>query len=475
MIGANDPFLLFCLAAVALLGAMVLGWFAVALPRHALAFCYLIVILATTKLRVRDASLSLAGQFDFQVLLEAALYAVVCVVVVSVYLARRRALRPLAPPELLLFGYALLALCSAFWSVIPAFTFIRAAQLLILFGLAALSVRVLGPDAGMRAASRTLVLFVLVCATAAASGLPWASAFIKTDYTGFTRFAWFAVHPISAATQAGLAAVSVCVTASTAPFGWRDRRYGIPAWLCFGALATILVLTYSRGPLLATLAAGAVLLFKRLRLRGAITLAAVATLIIVAVLVTREFGSSQTGDEDDAVSHAFRRGQDARQLTGLSGRVDLWKAAIPVFTERPVFGNGYHGARPILLRYASWAGYAHNAYFQTLLDLGIVGALLICPVLVWAALIGFRRFRGGREGGVHAFVLATSVFLGVNAVSSESFAGTPTYDILLLFLCTTLASSGDDVVARRATVSPLRRGPSPGRAIASSHDRAMGA
>ena len=70
MIGGNDPFLWFCVAAVGLCGAMLLGWFAVVRPREALAFCYLIVILATTKLRVRDASASLASEFDFQVFLE---------------------------------------------------------------------------------------------------------------------------------------------------------------------------------------------------------------------------------------------------------------------------------------------------------------------------------------------------------------------------------------------------------------------
>ena len=67
MMGANDPFLWFCAAAVGLCGTMLLGWFALVLPRYALAFCYVIVIIATTKLRVRDASASLAGEFDFQI------------------------------------------------------------------------------------------------------------------------------------------------------------------------------------------------------------------------------------------------------------------------------------------------------------------------------------------------------------------------------------------------------------------------
>ncbi len=227
---------------------------------------------------------------------------------------------------------------------------------------------------------------------------------------------------------------------------------------------------------MAALAAGAVVLLKRLRFGTAVTLAAIATLLIVAVLATREFGWGQTEGGDDALTHAFLRGQDAKQLTGLSGRVELWEAAMPAFSERPVFGNGYHGSRPILLRYASWAGYAHNAYLQTLLDFGIVGAALLWPVLVWVALVGLRHFTNTRQAEQHAFVLATSAFLGVNAVSSESFAGTPSYDILLLFLSTTIASyAGTGIVATRDAAGPLRGGPVQRRAIAYPHDRAVGA
>ena len=393
----------------------------------------------------------------------------------SAYLVRWRDLKPLTPPELILLAYTLLALCSASWSIVPAFTFIKAVQLLILFSLASLSVRVLGPDTSIAAASRSLVLFVLVCATAAATGVPWAGAFMKADYTGFTRFTWFAVHPISAATQAGLATVAVCVTAFTSPRGWRDRRYVLPAWLCCGALVVVLGFTYSRGPLLAALGAAGILLLKKLRFRSAVLLGTAATLVIVGALAARGAGAGLPGAGDDAITHAFLRGQDAQQVTGLSGRVELWEAAIPVFAEHPIFGNGYHGSRPLLLRYASWAGYAHNAYLQTLLDLGVVGALLLWPVLIWVALLGLRRFHGGRGTGPRAFVLAVSAFLTVNAVSSESFAGTPGYDVLLLFLCTTLASSVDEVVTRRATAGALRRDPPQRRTILSPHDRAIGA
>ena len=282
------------------------------------------------------------------------------VIVGTACVARWRALKPLAPPELLLLAYGLIALFSVFWSIVPTFTFIRAVQLLTLFGLAVVSVRVIGPDAAIRAASGSLVIFVLMSATAAASGMPWASESMKTDYTGFTRFTWFAVHPISAATQAGLAAVSVCArvhrSARLARSSIRDSSMAVSGrarcryWAC-----------YSRGPTVGGARRWGGSASEEVALRHCNHYSPpVATLFIVAVLATREFGGGQTEGGDNAITHAFFRGQDAKQLTGLSGRVELWEAAMPAFPERPVFGMGIMAARPILLRYASWAGYAHN-------------------------------------------------------------------------------------------------------------------
>jgi O-antigen ligase len=431
----GDPVLWFWAAATTLCAILLVAQLALSSPRWAISWSYVVVLLAGTKLRLRDPSASLSGDLDFQIVLELALYGVLAVVVAVLFLACWRTLRPLAAPELLLFGYVILALSSLSWSVVPTFTGIRTLQLLILFGLAVLSVRVLGAERTTRVASIAVVLYVLVCSAAVVAGLPGAGAYTRTDFFGVTRFSWFAVHPITVGTYAGVAMLSVLATGLWSPRGWRDRFFGIPSWLSFAPLFVILALTYSRGPLLASLGATGVLLLKRARFGNAILLSAGGTLVAVVML-------AQWAESDNPIVHALLRGQSVEQVISLTGRTELWERAMPLFLDSPVFGQGYHGSRPVLLTLARWAGYAHNALLQTVLDLGIIGVLLLWPTLLWlAAKSLLQPFDSNPRTGVHqAFVLATMVFVLLNGVTSESFAGPPGYEVLLVFVCTSLAS-----------------------------------
>jgi O-antigen ligase len=456
----DDPFVLVFAVGVALYGTLLLATFAYSSPRAALALCYGLVLIAGTKFRVRDSSASLSGVVDFQILIELSLYAAVGVIVFVVYLARWRLLRPLAGAEILLFGYVLLALFSVRWSVVPSFTGVKAIQLLVMYGLALLSVRILGSEATVRTASVSVVLYVLLCTAAVVIGVPTArNEELLTDFFDFSRLSWFAVHPIAAGTYAGLATVSVLTVALSSPSGWRERRLGIPAWLYIGPLFLILVKTFSRGPLLAALAAASVLILRKLRLGNAIGLAATATIVIVTTLAASTAGPGALSNSDNPILRVLFRGQTTEQLAGLSGRVALWETAVPVFLASPVFGHGYHGSRPILIRYATWAAYAHNAFLQTLLDLGIVGALLLWPVIGWVVLTSLLRWRhkSGAIAGPQGFVLGTAVFLFINSISSESFAATPGCDILLVFVCTSLVSHVRLEAVKDLTVSQRQR------------------
>jgi O-antigen ligase len=455
----DDPFVLVFAAGVALYGTLLLAKFALSYPRPALALCYALVLIAGTKFRVRDSSASLIGVVDFQILIELSLYAAVGVIVFILYLARWRLLKPLAGAEILLFGYVLLALFSVRWSVVPSFTGVKATQLLLMYGLATLSVRILGSEAAVRTASVSLVFYVLLCTAAVAIGVPGARAAWTADFWDFSRFSWFTVHPIAAGTYAGLATVSVLAVALSSPFGWRDRRLGMPAWLYIGPLLLILVKTFSRGPLLAALAAASVLILRKLRLGNAVGLAAAASIVIVTTLGASISGPRAISDSDNPIVRVFFRGQTTEQLAGLSGRIALWETAVPLFLDSPVFGHGYHGSRPILIRYASWAGYAHNAFLQTLLDLGIAGVLLLWPVIGWVVLTSLlrRRQKSGAIAGPQAFVLGTAVFLLISSITSESFAAAPGCDVLLVFVCTSLVSHAHSEAVKDLTVSRGKR------------------
>src|SRR5438105_8447117 len=116
----------------ALIGAVTLVALAVVTyqhPRTMLSGCFSIVLIAGTKFRMREASDSLAGSMDAQMLFELALFAAVAVVVLAAWIAAGDR-RPLTIVEVLIGGYAAIALLSTFWSAAPVLTLVRAGQLL---------------------------------------------------------------------------------------------------------------------------------------------------------------------------------------------------------------------------------------------------------------------------------------------------------------------------------------------------------
>lgn len=126
------------------------GWAALsyAHPRMALSTSFLVVLVAGTKFRMRDADASLEGALDLQVLFEIALFALVGVGAAAAWSAEETH-RRLTRAEGAILAYAAVALASTVWSVAPALTAVRAMQLLVLSALAILAVRVLTPAAAL--------------------------------------------------------------------------------------------------------------------------------------------------------------------------------------------------------------------------------------------------------------------------------------------------------------------------------------
>jgi O-antigen ligase len=100
--------------------------------------------------------------------------------------------------------------------------------------------------------------------------------------------------------------------------------------------------------------------------------------------------------------------------------------------ERPLFGHGYQGSRAFLLDTAPWAAYAHNAFAQTLLDVGTLGGLLLCIPVGWTTILTFRHALRADGDGTAAAALGAMVFLLLNSITAESFAAAPAFETLLL-------------------------------------------
>ena len=419
---------------MAALGAVILAaWaaFAFGRPRLALSISVPMLLLAGTKFRTRLADDTLEGVLDAQIVLELLLFVLIGVAVLAVALATRTA-RRISTAEVLIGIYAAIALLSTLWSAAPALTLVRATQLAIVAGLAILSVRVLKPEGALWTMTRAIVWYVLICALIAVTA-PWTT--LPSPEEDVFRFSWFAIHPIDAATVTGAAAIGLLGVIAC------KRTQGVPSPAGFGmysaflALVILLVLTSSRGPMAALVAAIGVLWLIRIRpaFRAAVVLTAAAGLAAFLIYVS-EFRSWVEGiaGHDTIATRLLLRNQTVDDVFELNGRLGLWQELLPIVTDHVALGTGYQASRAALLELAAWAAYAHNALLQTVLDLGVAGLLSMLGLI----LLGFRAgLRRSNAPWVRATVPALMLFLAVNALSSESFAAAPDIDLLLVFLC----------------------------------------
>ncbi len=418
-------------------GAGLAGIFLLLLPgRTALMVSFFLIMLAITKFRERDPWAVLAGNIDANNIYELVLYGII--LMIALWNIRFVAIRrlKLGSMGLLLLGYISLSLVSALWSPNSLVTLGRATELAILFVLSFVAVRLLKPQLVLRTLTVSVVVYVLVFALAAVV-FPWADG-TEDRHTGYPRFSWFDVHPIEASTFAATAVVLIIGQALFAE-GSPRRMLGLPVWVYGIPLFLVLIATGSRASLIACLVAAAVLgIQKSLNPRP---LPYLASMLLAAVLVVGSgfYLSDEVRqiltDVRSAPIALLTRGEPEDTLT-LSGRTELWRLVLDRVLERPVLGHGYVASRSTFLELLPWAGTAHNALGETLLNLGIVGTFLIWFPLGTTFLSSLvQTYRTTPAlGWHHACIFGLSVFLLVNAIANESFGGQAGFDVLLLFV-----------------------------------------
>jgi O-antigen ligase len=427
-----DAFELTWLAVIGACAALAVAAIAYTRPRVALVGSYVLLAIANTKFRLRSPTDPLTGSIDAQIAMELILYAVIALVVLMTAISAGRR-RPFAPGEVLLLAFIGLALASTLWSPSRSLTAVRAFQMATVGALALTSVQLLGAAGAVRGAAGALVAYVLGCSAMAAI----VGTRSMDEYT--FRFTWFAMHPITAGSAAAVASLLVLGRAL-----YDDRRRGFAAtrgvrWFLVATLSTILVLTNSRGPLLAFLVAIGFVAWKSMRAGLLRALVAASVLLVLSLAIYSEPISTfanRAHSSDSFVAKWLFRGGDVQSLRGLNGRLEVWEAAAPLIAQQPLFGYGYHGSRALLFQRIPWASYAHSAYVQSLLDFGVVGALLIWGVVGFAFLALASRPFGAITGSpwCDASLTGTAAYILVVAISSESFIATPGYEALVVFL-----------------------------------------
>lgn len=430
-LGAQRP-----LVFVSVCGLLVVLWAAVASyrnPRVALRAAPLLIVLAGTKFRYRDASASLAHQLDTQTAFELGVYGILGASLLMILASGAVRAPNISVLDYLLLAFVLFAVFSVSWSGAPIISAVRAVQAAIIFAVAFLSVHILGHQALLRILGVTLTAFVLVFSSLVAI-FPRFRLYTYED-----RFAWFAVHPISSATLTAIALLFVLAVAISDDYN-RRRMFRVPVPIVALPLVAVLLLTRSRGPLVAAVAAVVALVavryLRRWQAPALIGLAAICGLIFATVGTPLKQLLARGAASGNPILAFFFREQTAEQLSSFTGRIDLWKTVLGIVSARPFHGYGYHGSRGLLLDEYSWAGYAHNAFLQTLLDLGVIGTGLLWSCIVAALVMGLKwSVSHVKDRWEDRFAMAALVFLVVNSVTSESFAAAPGIELLLLFTC----------------------------------------
>lgn len=140
------------------------------------------------------------------------------------------------------------------------------------------------------------------------------------------------------------------------------------------ALLTAMVLTQSRGPLVALVAALAVTMAVEFRRHWRWMLPAGAAAAAIVMLA----------------------GGHALLVRGFSYRPEIWREALERWTEHPWLGIGASSRIQFVMAYGETINSAHNIFLSALLYSGIVGLALLLVLLAAAAV---EVVRGARRGG----------------------------------------------------------------------------
>lgn len=193
---------------------------------------------------------------------------------------------------------------------------------------------------------------------------------------------------------AGFLVINLVWTVSRCSVGKADavtRANAVLSSIC-------LILTYSRGGFLAFCASMAVIfLFTRRKL----------LVLYVALMAAAFYGVNYSG----AVNR-FDYGTVVADSSNVY-RLEIWKAGIKMFLERPLLGNGPGTAWVLLSTYSdklfSYVLHAHNIFIQAAAETGIPGTAALLYFILKNAGTAVRMWQGMRNEEV------SFVFLGFTA------------------------------------------------------------
>jgi O-antigen ligase len=240
-----------------------------------------------------------------------------------------------------------------------------------------------------------------------------------------------------------------CDQANAKPARWR--------WLILLCFAfCILLLTRSRTTVAAFMAGFGVFLFiNGSWLRRFVIVAIPAAMFAFGALLV---ALPDTG-AGKAFSDAMSMGRVTQDTTQLTGRLPIWDTVLGAIAEQPMLGYGYGGfwTPQRIWEYSfihHWEfNHAHSAYFETMLNVGIVGAglgLLILFTTAWGAI---RASVATHDVG-YRFIAAIIVMSLVHGFADSNFVQLGFAPLLVMMCVAMIALHGS---AARVVLPALAR------------------
>jgi O-antigen ligase len=128
----------------------------------------------------------------------------------------------------------------------------------------------------------------------------------------------------------------------------------------------------------------------------------------------------------------WQRGENQEVLNNLSGRINYWQGAIPVWESSPLFGRGLRTASrfEVLAEMGStYTSTIHGTWVEALVGTGLVGLSLLAASFL---LTSFRAFKESlRPGGLIVPLLLLTI-LAVRSITGVSFENGGSGSLLLM-------------------------------------------
>jgi O-antigen ligase len=184
-------------------------------------------------------------------------------------------------------------------------------------------------------------------------------------------------------------------------------------WCLFGVAFVTLVVTQTRASFLAFLVGLVVLLILSRRYILVTVGGLTSFIIVIPLLFLTSLGTR--------VQDFFLRGESVEGVSGMSGRVDMWQASIDKIAQRPWSGyGGFAGGRFVILSRNSVGSDTLSSYFDSLLNLGLFGLVILLIVLILVGTLLYRSIRDSRLSASENY-LALEMFLAFTVVLIRSF------------------------------------------------------